>query len=65
MRVATYYNEHYSSFKLDSTFANHILDSTHKFPERDKLNILGRQEKRRSSKLNMLQSIEIYKVLSL
>lgn len=56
------YKEHLRSFRLnknDSTFSNHILESNHTFPNLENINILHTHEK--SRKLNLLESIEIYK----
>jgi hypothetical protein len=56
------YKEHYNSFRLnktDSTFSNHIIENNHTFPTLDKLKILHNEPK--SEKLNLLESLEIYK----
>lgn len=56
------YNEHLKSFenrKNNSNFANHFLEVNHSFPSIDKLEVLHYSTK--SRKLNLLESIEIYK----
>jgi hypothetical protein len=56
------FKEHLRSFKYkktDSTFANHFLETGHSFPDLNDISILHYQEK--GFKLNVLESIEIYK----
>lgn len=58
----TRYKEHSNSFKKnknDSTIATHCRDNQHKFAPLDNLQILHRVPK--SSKLNLLESLEIFK----
>lgn len=56
------YKDHCRSFRLqktDSTFANHSIESNHRFPDLNSLDILHVVDK--GFKLNVLESIEIYK----
>lgn len=56
------YSEHLRSFRLqksDSTFANHLIEDKHRFPELDNLEIIHVENK--GFKLNVLESLEIYK----
>lgn len=58
----TRFKEHQSSFKLNkhnSNFANHFIETKHKFPDISNLKILHTVPK--SKKLDILESIEIYK----